>query len=411
MDVNMLDLCKSIYKECTYCIEICLNASLKDTNTPNNMKHETEGSFNCVKNNVNLFIKIFFPIISIVGCIANILIIFVVLRLPSLRRSYTNFFLVNMALADLGVVIWCVNLTTIEYVDAELFWIVGPALCKMNHFLQIMSYTASILLLMLICLERYIAIIFPMKVKNMLSKRIYIVLLIFIWLLSIGFSLPSLFEYELRRIHNVTRCEKTEKISKKTYYISSFVLLYIIPLVLMGSLYGHICLSLVKSLKKITGSKTTKVIKSLNSMNTESFDSQSLQTSSNRNNDKVNFSVKVASKKTITKAANERRRVIIMLIVIVIIFALCRLPRHIWAMMTLHSGRNTYLLLIFPPSAYMFMYLSSAINPLIYFAFSNSFRINLLKALKCFRPRLNKKSTNVLNLSNSKSPKSNTVNI
>lgn len=48
-------------------------------------------------------------------------------------------------------------------------WIFGEFMCKMYHFINSLSTTASVLILVVICIERYLAIIHPMTCKQMLT--------------------------------------------------------------------------------------------------------------------------------------------------------------------------------------------------------------------------------------------------
>jgi hypothetical protein len=47
----------------------------------------------------------------------------------------------------------------------------GDALCKMYQFVHSLSYTASIFILVVICTERYFAIIHPITCKQILTPR------------------------------------------------------------------------------------------------------------------------------------------------------------------------------------------------------------------------------------------------
>lgn len=48
-------------------------------------------------------------------------------------------------------------------------WVFGEFMCKMYQFVHALSYTASIFILMIICMERYFAIIFPITCKQILT--------------------------------------------------------------------------------------------------------------------------------------------------------------------------------------------------------------------------------------------------
>lgn len=49
-------------------------------------------------------------------------------------------------------------------------WVFGDFLCKMYQFIHSLSYTASIFILVVICMERYFAIIHPITCKQILTS-------------------------------------------------------------------------------------------------------------------------------------------------------------------------------------------------------------------------------------------------
>lgn len=49
-------------------------------------------------------------------------------------------------------------------------WVFGDFLCKMYQFVHSLSYTASIFILVVICTERYFAIIHPITCKQILTS-------------------------------------------------------------------------------------------------------------------------------------------------------------------------------------------------------------------------------------------------
>ena len=50
-------------------------------------------------------------------------------------------------------------------------WVLGDLVCKLYHFVHSLSYTASIFILVVICTERYFAIIHPITCKQILTPR------------------------------------------------------------------------------------------------------------------------------------------------------------------------------------------------------------------------------------------------
>lgn len=76
-------------------------------------------------------------------------------------------------------------------------WVFGEFLCKMYQFIHSLSYTASIFILMIICMERYFAIIYPITCKQILTPTrlrvsIFSSLLFYFLILFWPLSLPTI---------------------------------------------------------------------------------------------------------------------------------------------------------------------------------------------------------------------------
>jgi len=76
--------------------------------------------------------------------------------------------------------------------------------------------------------------------------------------------------------------------------------------------------------------------------------------------------------------------VIRLLIAVVVSFAVCVLPYHARLMWQAFSQpRLADWQLIIPPLTFVFYYLNSGLNPLLYAFLSNNFRSSLLDVLRC----------------------------
>ena len=80
------------------------------------------------------FFIVLFLVVFIVGLGGNCLVCFAVWRNPRMR-SATNIFLVNLAVADLLVVLICLPPTAAE--DFFGFWHLGVEMCKIAKFVQV----------------------------------------------------------------------------------------------------------------------------------------------------------------------------------------------------------------------------------------------------------------------------------
>ncbi|XP_071442834.1 trissin receptor [Hetaerina americana] len=179
--------------------------------------------------------------------VGNLLVILVV-TLHRRLRSTTNLFLANLAVADLCVAVFCVYQNFYIYLISS--WVLGDFFCKMYQFVHSLSYTASIFILVVICTERYFAIIHPITCKQILTPTRLRLTMALVWALSAAYSAPRF--RIMKTITNSLPGGRTEticvpdrqKYDSEAFDICNFVLLYAIPLLLMTVLYARIALGL-----------------------------------------------------------------------------------------------------------------------------------------------------------------------
>lgn len=70
-------------------------------------------------------------------------------------------------------------------------WVFGDFLCKIYHFINCLSYTASIFILVVICMERYLAIQHPISSKQILTSSRLKGVIVIVWLTSVIYSSPK----------------------------------------------------------------------------------------------------------------------------------------------------------------------------------------------------------------------------
>jgi allatostatin receptor len=83
-------------------------------------------------------------------------------------RSTTNLLIVNLALADLLFIVFCVPFTALDY--ALLFWPFGEVWCKIVQYLVIVTANASIYTLVLMSLDRYLIVVHPLSSISIRTK-------------------------------------------------------------------------------------------------------------------------------------------------------------------------------------------------------------------------------------------------
>lgn len=112
-------------------------------------------------------VPIIFGLIAIVGFFGNALVVVVVIA-NSQMRSTTNLLIINLALADLLFIVFCVPFTASDY--ALPFWPYGDVWCKIVQYLVIVTAYASVYTLVLMSLDRYLAVVHPFTSKSIRTK-------------------------------------------------------------------------------------------------------------------------------------------------------------------------------------------------------------------------------------------------
>ncbi|KAM7352864.1 trissin receptor isoform 2-T2 [Cochliomyia hominivorax] len=197
---------------------------------------------------------IFITLYTMVFCccfFGNLLVILVV-TLSRRLRSITNFFLANLALADFCVGLFCVmqNLS-IYLIDS---WVFGEFLCRMYQFVHSLSYTASIFILVVICMERYFAIVHPITCKQILTAARLRMVILTVWITSAVYSTPKfVFSKTIKNVHTESGREEEicvldrKMFNSKLLDMINFGLLYVITLLVMTVLYSKIAVALWRS--------------------------------------------------------------------------------------------------------------------------------------------------------------------
>ncbi|XP_061571234.1 dopamine receptor D4 related sequence [Cololabis saira] len=123
--------------------------------------------------------------------LGNVLVVLSVLTERSLKTA-TNYFIVSLAAADLLLAVLVLPL----YVYSEFLggiWTLSSYVCDALMTMDVMLCTASILNLCAISVDRYIAVVVPLKYnRNQFSMR-QLALIAATWVLSLGVASPVIF--------------------------------------------------------------------------------------------------------------------------------------------------------------------------------------------------------------------------
>lgn len=275
-----------------------------------------------------------------VAVFGNLIVIWIILAHKRMR-TVTNYFLLNLAFSDASMAAFNTLINFIYAAHGE--WYFGEAYCKFHNFFPVTSVFASIYSMTAIAVDRYMAIIHPLKPR--LSAKATIGVIVCIWSLAVVLAFPLCYFSTIRTVPGRTICyvawpRKTD--DPFMYHIIVTVLVYVLPLVVMGINYTIVGVTLWGG--EIPGDSSD------------------------------NYHGQLRAK----------RKVVKMMIIVVVTFALCWLPYHVYFIVTglnKHLNKWKYIQQVYLSVLWLAMS-STMYNPIIYCCLNSRFRAGFKRAFR-----------------------------
>ena len=134
-------------------------------------------------------------IILLVSLVGNSLVILVFHKNKQLRRSI-NYYVLNMAVSDLFSPLTIMPVNIVRIISGSTAFMVDPPLllgnilCKLCYFLPGVSLMVSIQSLLLISVDRFIAVVFPLQIK-LISSKVRFICICYTWIIAIAVHAPK----------------------------------------------------------------------------------------------------------------------------------------------------------------------------------------------------------------------------
>ncbi|XP_041112205.1 D(4) dopamine receptor-like [Polyodon spathula] len=179
----------------------------------------------------NYLALLFGILLILIIILGNILVCLSVLTERSLKTA-TNYFIVSLAVADLLLAILVLPL----YVYSEFLggiWTLNTSICDALMTMDVMLCTASILNLGAISVDRYIAVVVPLKYNRNQFSMQQLVLITATWVLSFGVASPVIFGLNRVPQRNPHIC----KLEDDNFVVYSSVCSFFVPCPIMLLLY------------------------------------------------------------------------------------------------------------------------------------------------------------------------------
>ena len=304
-----------------------------------------------------------FLVIFVVGFIGNGLLIFIFTRHKSLR-NVPNTFILCLSAGDFLVIVGTVPFISLIYTVES--WPFGGFICKLSEFIRDLSIGVTSLSLMVLSIDRYLAIAMALKQLNMScrSKKMAYAVSAVVWTLSIAIAAPGAYtshvmKYQTSNETYIHICYPfpLEWINwyPKIIVMTKFILLYVIPLVFISISYAMLArhLLLTKARAKKTGVPTPS-----------------------------NYQNQLKSRAKVAK----------LVLVFVVIFVVSFLPNHIfmfWFYFTYPNSLENYNSYwhYFKIAGYVLTFANSCTNPFVLYMSSGRFRSYYRQYLCFLRPR------------------------
>uniref|UniRef100_A0A672RWE9 Neuropeptide FF receptor 2 n=1 Tax=Sinocyclocheilus grahami TaxID=75366 RepID=A0A672RWE9_SINGR len=315
-------------------------------------------------------------LIFIVCMVGNGVVCFIVLRSKNMR-TVTNLFILNLAISDLLVGIFCMPTTLVDNIITGKGILVIVIKCFLVHskfkcnkwivftFIFIVHFSSKRFLethIFCFCLNvlcsvfchPFRCIVYPFKQKLTISTSTLIIIII--WVLAISIMCPSGVMLQVTKEHRVSillsdgnttqpfywcRENWPNQEMRKIYTTVLFANIYLAPLTLIVIMYARIGITLFKT------------------------------------------SIRYESRQLVSR---KKKRVIKMLLVVALLFILSWLP--LWALMmlsdyaSLSERQHRIINIYFYPLAHWLAFCNSSVNPIVYGFFNENFRKGFKAAFK-----------------------------
>ncbi|OON22559.1 7 transmembrane receptor [Opisthorchis viverrini] len=220
------------------------------------LRFESEGQLNRLTIFSRYVTPVLFGLYFILGFVGNLFVIIVILANAQMRNT-TNILVFSLAIADMTLVILCIPPTGAVYLTGT--WPLGNVMCHVFWYSTYVSIYCIAYTLLLMSLDRFLAVVYPMKFAAFRKEGNMIKAVVAIWITTMLSNVSLLFNsmivygsaeggdspcatryctYSwLVQIDPKTGIAKDNFTGAQTYFTLFFLFGYLIPFTLITGLY------------------------------------------------------------------------------------------------------------------------------------------------------------------------------
>ncbi|VVC41885.1 Hypothetical protein CINCED_3A020801 [Cinara cedri] len=231
--------------------------------TGDSAPNATNLSHDMVFNEGHVVTIVTYSILMVISAIGNITVLSIILKRRRKAGTRIHAMLMHLAIADLLVTFLMMPLEITWAWTVQ--WVFGEPLCRIMAFLRIFGLYLSGFILICISVDRYLAVLQPMRLYQM-DRRGKLMIGV-AWIASFFCSLPQSFIFHVERHPNVTWFEQcvtynafSSKLLELGYLYLSMLMMYWLPLIVILFCYASIIVEIYRrSRESICGQGTDNV--------------------------------------------------------------------------------------------------------------------------------------------------------
>ncbi|KFM79790.1 G-protein coupled receptor moody, partial [Stegodyphus mimosarum] len=294
---------------------------------------------------------------AIFGVIGNLISIIALSKSKRLRNA-TTAFVINLCVSDLLLCSFSLPFSSVTFIERG--WNYGDTLCTLLPMVRYSNGAVSIFSVVSITLNRYVLVAHPRQYSKLYKPRYIALMIITIWITSIIFLIPPLFEawgkYDYDPTVGTCSIIKVNGKSPKTFlYLFAFGLMSVVFILCYIRIFWVVHRASKKIQNELQMSSSTATI--------SSFSPKLYRLRNFHRHSGVHLD------RSFWKRDNKELRVLKVMLVIFITFLICFLPVSI-----VKIFRDEDEISILNLVGYLGVYFSSIINPVIYVVTSREYR-------------------------------------
>ncbi|XP_002733728.1 G-protein coupled receptor 54-like [Saccoglossus kowalevskii] len=283
-------------------------------------------------------VPIFFAMIVFIGVTGNSIVLYIILKHKEMQ-TVTNYYIANLALADITFLVICTTSTAALYATPQ--WYLGDFTCRFAGYMQYVSVQATCATLTAMTVDRHFLIVHAVRSRNATIRKPMMAMMIsvFIWIGAFLLHVPvAIYTRQVIDSDGEPYCRRIfpDALAHKMYEVYSFIVMYILPLVIITVCYTMI----LQQVWRRTSSGTE-------------------------------------SAQAIERSIRRKRKITRMVLIVVVLFAICWGPLQImnqWMILDVKYPYESHPVYHFRIFCLCLAYTNSCVNPFVYAFTTNSFR-------------------------------------